>query len=83
LSDLEVFIGKALKDEAIENYYASLITQLENPVNCEAMKSSGSPFGRKLIRKKDHYSIYSSNLKILINYHARFRFNLLRILALA
>jgi hypothetical protein len=44
LHELEAFICKALKGEAIVNYCEPLITQ--------QMKASGSPFGVKIEEKK-------------------------------
>jgi hypothetical protein len=38
-----------IKGEVIVNYYEPLITQ--------QMEACGSPFGRKLMNKKDHYPI--------------------------
>ena len=50
LHEPEAFICKALKGEVIVNYYEPLITQ--------QMEASGSPFGWKLMNKKDHHPIY-------------------------
>jgi hypothetical protein len=50
LHELEAFICKALKGEAIVNYCEPLITQ--------HMRASSSPFGCKLMRKIALHPIY-------------------------
>ncbi len=50
LHELEAFICKAFKGDAIVSYREPLITQ--------QMKASGSPEGWKLMRKNDNHPFY-------------------------